>query len=180
MAVIAGVATGDMCRVFADGNDAVMAGVTGSPHLRVINSHHRRKHIGGVAILTDIRRSDVCRILANGLCAVVTTDTVTGDIQVIEVRRQPAYRAVTVVAGIAAGNVCRVLADGNAAIVAGNAGTNDLCVIDGQHRRKYIRRMAVLADVRCLNVGWVFANRVRAVVTAEAIAGDIDMIKVRR
>jgi hypothetical protein len=180
VSVVAGFAAGNMRRIFADGNEAVMAGATGSQYLRVINTHHGRKHIGGVAILTDTRCLNVCRVLTCRFCTVVTTDTVTGDIQVIEVRRQPADRAVTVIAGVAAGNMCWLFADGSDTIVAGAAGSDYLRVIDGQHGRKHIRRVTVFTDVGCLNVCWIFANRIRAVMTADAIAGDIDVIEVRR
>ena len=180
MTVVAGIAAGDMRRVLADRNDAVMAGGTGSQYLRVINSHHGREQIGGMAVFADIRCLNVVRVLTDRLRAVVTTDTVARDIQVIEVRRQPANRAVTIVTGIAAGDMRRVLANGNGAIVAGDASPDYLGVIDGQYWRKNIRRVTVFADVRCLNVRLVLANGIRAVMAAGTIAGDIDVIEIRR
>ena len=131
MTVIAGIAAGDMCRVLTDRNDAVMAGTTGSQYLGVVNSHHGCEQIGGVAVLADIRCLNMVWVLTDSLCAIVTTDTVTRDAQVIEVRRQPAYCAVTVIAGIAAGDMRRVFANGNGAIVAGDTSANYLGVIDG-------------------------------------------------
>lgn len=56
MAVIAGIATGDVCWILADSSDAVMAGTTSADHLGVIDSQRRHKHVGGVAIVTGIRR----------------------------------------------------------------------------------------------------------------------------
>ena len=65
----------------------------------------------------------------------------------IESRRQPASGSVAVVTGVATGDMCRLLADGNNTVMAGYAGPNDLGVINGHHRRKYIRGMAILADI---------------------------------
>ena len=76
--------------------------------------------------------------------------------------------------------MCRVLTYGSNAIVAGDTGSNDLRVIDEQHRCKHICRVAVLTDIRCLNVCRILANCVRAVMTADAIAGDVDVIEIRR
>jgi len=56
VAVIAVVAAGDVCRVFAGGGDAIVAGATGTQDLGVIDDHHRREYIGRVAVFTDIRR----------------------------------------------------------------------------------------------------------------------------
>lgn len=53
-------------------------------------------------------------------------------------------------------------------------------MIDGHCRRKYIRRVAIFADVRCLNVRWVFADCVRTVVAAGAVTSDIHVIEIRR
>ena len=133
-----------------------------------------------MAVLADIRRLNMVRVLTDSLCTIVTTDTVTRDVQVIEVCRQPANRAVAVVTGIAAGDMRRVLANGNGAIVAGDASANYLGVIDGQYWRKNIRRVTVFADVRCLNMRLVFANGIRTVMAAGTVASDIDVIKVRR
>ena len=132
-----------------------------------------------MAVLADIGCLYVRQILAGCLCAIVTTDAVTSDVQVIEVRWQPANGAVTVIAGIAAGDMCWMLADRSDAIVAGAAGAYYLGVIDRQHGRKQIRRVAIFADIGRLNVGGVLADCIRAVVTADAIARDIDVIEVR-
>ena len=87
---------------------------------------------------------------------------------------------MTVVTSIAAGNVCRGLADGSDAVVAGTAGSYYLRVINGQHGRKQIGRVAIFADIGCLNVRWVLADCLCTVVATDAIAGDIDVIEVCR
>ena len=110
----------------------------------------------------------------------MTAHTVACDVDVIEVRRYPAHGAVTIVAGVATGNVRQVFANGDDAIMAGAASPNDLRVINGHYRREYVGRMAVLTNIRGLNVRRILAHCIRAVVATHAIAGDIDVIEVRR
>ncbi len=86
VAVVAGVGAGDMCRGLADGRDAVMAGIAGSDDLGVVDGHHGRKHIRGVAVFANIRRSNMRRVLTDRVRAIVATDTVTADIHMIKVR----------------------------------------------------------------------------------------------
>ncbi len=86
---------------------------------------------------------------------------------------------MTVVAGVATRNVRRVLAGGNDAVMAGAAIADYLGVIDGKHRGENSCVVAVLTDIRCLNVGRVFTGCVRAVVTAGTVAGDIKVIEIR-
>ncbi len=55
VAIIAGVATRDMCRLFAYGCDAVMARPASTNDLGVINRHYRCENVGCVAVLADVR-----------------------------------------------------------------------------------------------------------------------------
>ena len=64
--------------------------------------------------------------------------------------------------------------------MAGIAGANDLGMVDAHYRRENIGRMAVFADIRRLNVPAVLAGCFRAVMAAHTVAGDIQMIEVRR
>ena len=86
---------------------------------------------------------------------------------------------MTVVAGIAAGNMRRMLAGGNHTIVTGAAGSDYLGVIDGGRRYPDRRAMAILADIGRLNVRQVFTSRLGAVMTADAVAKNIYVIKIR-
>ena len=147
MAVVAGIAAGDMCRRLAGGNDAVVAGVATAEHLGVINSHHRRKYISCVAVLTDIRSLNVCRVLAGCVGTVMAAGAVSGDIHMIEICWQPTNRTVAVVASVTAFNMGWVLTCGRYTVMAGATSTNYLGVIDNHHRRKHIRRVTVLADI---------------------------------
>ena len=110
----------------------------------------------------------------------MAADAVAGDVDVIEVRRQPANGAVTIVASVATGNMRQVFANGDDAIMAGAASPDNLGVIDHHYRRKDISRVTVFANIGCLDVCRIFAGSIRAVVTAHAIARDIDVIEVRR
>jgi len=178
--VIAIVAACDVGRVLAGCGGAVMAGVTGPQHLGVIDSHHGGPEIRGVAILADIRRLNVRSILTGRVRAVMTARTVAGDAQVVEVRRQPGDGAVTVIAIVAAGNVSLVFAACGGAVMTGAASSQYLGVIDGYHGGPEIRGVAILADIRRLNVRRSFAGRLRAVMAAYAIAGDVQVVEICR
>ena len=90
--VVAIITAGDMCRVFTDGRDAIMTGSTGAQYLRMVNRESRRPYIGVVAVLTNIACEYMCCVLAGCFDAVVAANTVTRDIYVIEISRQPASR----------------------------------------------------------------------------------------
>ncbi len=139
MTVVASIAAGDVRWVLANRSKAVVAGGARADDLCVINGHHRRKYIGGMAVFADIGCIYVPDILASRLGAIVAAYAVAHDIQVVEIRRNPAKRAVTVIAGITTGDMSLVLAGCSSPVVAGAAGADDLCVINGHCRRKYIR-----------------------------------------
>lgn len=63
-----------------------------------------------MTILTDVCGMRVVQVLADRVRAVVAADTVTGDIYVVEIRRQPCDGAVTIIAIVTAGNMRRVFA----------------------------------------------------------------------
>lgn len=85
----------------------------------MVNRVYRRKQHIIMAVLADICGRDVRRRFANRIGTVVTTDTIAGDVVVIEIRGNPAIRRVAIVAGVTAGDVCRVLACGYRAVVTG-------------------------------------------------------------
>jgi hypothetical protein len=76
--------------MFADRSDTVMARAASSQNLCVVDSKCWCPYIRSVAILTDIRCQNMCGTLAYCFDTVVTTYAVTCDIQVIEIRGQPA------------------------------------------------------------------------------------------
>ena len=63
--------------------------------------------------------------------------------------------------------------------MAGSATAQNLGVINRQYWRKQCRRMAVLTNIGCLNVGRILAERVSTVVTAYAVGSDIGVIEIR-
>jgi len=87
---------------------------------------------------------------------------------------------VAIVAIGAARNVILVLAGRDDAVVAGATRTQNLRMVDGHYGLPQIRGVAVLADVSRQDVCLAFTSRLRAVVTAETVAGDVDVIEVRR
>lgn len=180
MAVIAVVAARDVRRMLASGCYAVMAGAASPDHLGVIDDKHRLPNVRGVAVFADVCCQCVRRTLTRCVRTVMAVHAVAGDSRVIECGGQPASGRVTVIAGVTARNMCRVFAGRYHSVMAGTAGTYDLGVVDTHHWRKYIGRMAVFADIRRLNVPAVLAGRLRAVMAADTVAGDIQMIEVRR
>ncbi len=87
---VAGIAflrRAEVSRVCASCNDTVVAGRTRAKHLGVIDGQYGRKHVGRVAVLTDIRRLRVGRIFAGRICAVMAANTVARNIYMIEIRR---------------------------------------------------------------------------------------------
>ncbi len=121
MAIVAGIAAGNMRRMLADSSDTVMAGTATADNLGVIDGDHRCPYRRVMAIFTNIGRLYMRKVFAGCVRSVMATDTVTGDVYMIEVCWYPCGRDVTVVTGVAAGNVGWVLAGRADAVVATNA-----------------------------------------------------------
>lgn len=62
--------------------------------------------------------------------------------------------------------------------MAGTATAQYLCVIDREHRHKYIRVVTIFAHIAALDMCQVFADCLCAVMAANAVPTDIDMIEV--
>ena len=106
-----------MRRVLSGRCDAVVTRATCTQNLHVINSERRCPQIRRVAVLTDISGRDMRRRLADGLYAIVAADTIAGNIDVIEIRRQPGHRGMAIIAVNAARYMSRVLAGRDSAIM---------------------------------------------------------------
>lgn len=180
MAIVTGVATGEMGGMFAGGYDAIVTGVAGTDDLRVINGEHRREYVGVVAVFTDISCLNVRLAFACCLHTVVAVDAISADIQVVEICWQPSGRRVAVVASIAAGQVIQVFAASGNSIVAGPTLSDNLHMIDKVGRRERVGVMAVLTDDSGLNVAWVFAGRICAVVAVCTATENICVTEIRR
>jgi len=178
--VVAIVAAGKVSRVFPACGDTVMAAATAAQNLRVIDGDCGRPYRRAVAVFADIRRLNVCSILAGRTRAVMAANTVAGDSVVIECCGDPGNRRVTIVTIVAAGNVGRVFPGRDCAVMTGAAGTQDLCVIDSERGRPYCRAVAILADIRSLNVCSIFAGCNSAVMAADTVAKNVHVIEICR
>ena len=87
MAVITGIATGDVRCMLAGRNRAIVAGAASTDHLGVIDTNHGLPQVSAVTVFADGGRLDVSRALAGGLDTVMAAGTVTGDIDMIKIRR---------------------------------------------------------------------------------------------
>jgi hypothetical protein len=64
----------------------------------------------------------------------VATNAVSGDVYVIEIRRQPCHRGMTIVTSVVAVNMSWMLACRSEPVMAGAAGAQDLGMVDGIRR----------------------------------------------
>ncbi len=180
MTVVTSIAAGNVGRVLADRDHAIMTRAAGAKYLCMVDRVYGRKHIGVVAVFAHIACLDMRRILAGGVGAVMAGSTVAGDTSVIKIRWYPANRRVAVFAVVASGDVSWVFTDRRNTIVTRAASTQHLRVIDSERGRPYIRIVAVFADVACLDMCGMLAGGVGAVMTAGAITGNAHVIKIRR
>ena len=180
MAVVAIIAAGDMRRVLARRNNAIVAGAAGSNNLGVVDRESWNPDIGVMAVLANFCSQNVRRVFAGRFDTVVTARAIAGDADVIEIRRQPTGRRMAVIAIVAARDMCWMFTCRRRAVMARTASTDDLCVVDPNCRCKYVGVMAVLANVGGLNMRQALAGGGAAVMTTNAVARDADMIEVRR
>ncbi len=87
VAVITGIATRNVSRVFAGCRNTVVARAADAHNLRMVDRKHGRKHVGRMAVFADVAGLDMSRPLAGGLGAVMAIDAITGDVDMVEVRR---------------------------------------------------------------------------------------------
>ncbi len=92
MTIIAVIAAVDVGRVFAGRRNAVVTRATGSRYLCVIDHVRGRPHVAVVAVLADIGCLYMCQGLAGRFRAVVATNTVAGNVDMVEIRWSPADR----------------------------------------------------------------------------------------
>ena len=180
MAIVTRIWARQMIQVFARRDNAVMAGTARADNLHMINNVHRGEGIRIVAVLTNNACLYVSRVLTCRGGSIVTATAVVEDIRMIEVRRQPGGACVAVVAACAARDMCWIFTGCRNAVVAGATFAQYLSVINRDCRCPNIRAVAVLADVRRLYVREVFACGFNPVVAANAVAANVDMIKIRR
>ncbi len=167
VAIVAGVRGIEVCRMFAGGCNAVVARATGADDLGVVDGEDRREDVGRMAVLADVGGLNVGGVLARRLGAVMAAGAVATNIDVIEVRWQPADGRMAVIAVIATGYVVYALAGCRNAIVTGSTGAEHLGVVNRRCRFEGRRAVAVLADAGRLHMRRALAGRRAAVMTAD-------------
>jgi hypothetical protein len=108
----------------------------------------------------------------------VAINTITDDVGVVVIRRQPRDSGMAVVAIIATGYVRGMLAGCNDAIMTRAAAAENLCMVDGDRRYPDGRTVTILAHVCGKNVRRVLAGCVRTIVAIRAVARDIYVVEV--
>lgn len=157
-----------------------MTADAGADYLEVIDLRHRRKGNHGMTTFTGIRRCKMADRLADHRRVVVTTDAITGDVVVVEIRRGERGRRMAVVATVAAFDMSRVLARRCHTIVTTDASAEHLLVIDLSYRSERNDGMTVLTNRRRCHMVYGLADRFEAVVAARAVASDVVMIEIGR
>ena len=82
-----------------------------------------------MTVFAYVTGPDVILVLADRVSPVVTTNAVAGNVGMIEGRRYPAIRRMTVIAGIATRHMRCILAGRNGAVMTRRTSTDDLGVI---------------------------------------------------
>jgi hypothetical protein len=123
--IVAGIAAGDMRRMFTSRDNAVVAGSAGTHYLGMVDRNHRFKADRRMAIFTNVGCEDMQRAFAGRGNAVVAGHAIANNTGVIEYCRLPCNDGVAVIAGIARRNVIKGLASRLQAIVTTHATTCD-------------------------------------------------------
>ncbi len=179
VAVLADIGRQHMSGILTRCGDAIVAVTTASGDVGMIKISWQPGRTG-VAVFTDITASDMCRALTSGSYSIVTTAAITNDAGMVKVGGNPPGSRMAVITGIGTAYVRRVFPGRGDTIVAGSAATDDLSVVDRYRWGERDNAMAVLANCSGLNMCSILAGRIGAVVTADAVTRDIDVVKVRR
>jgi hypothetical protein len=143
--------------------------------------YQRRPIITGMAIVTLELRLEVAIVLTGCRRAVMTTGAGPWRyIVVIETGRNPSGRRMTGVALCRRHQMAGLLTQRRRSVMTTGTVTDDLGMVDLSHRRKVNNGVAILADIAGLNVLCRLTDRVGRVMAAEAITGDVVMIKIGR
>ena len=87
MAIIASITADDVGGMFTRRNSAVVAAVASANDLRVVDRKYWGEYVCAMAVFADIAGRYVREIFAGRINAVMAVDTISCDVQVIEVRR---------------------------------------------------------------------------------------------
>ena len=95
-----------------------------------------------------------------------------------EIIREPCRCIVTNITFLSRYEMPVIFSGRKRPIVAGRTGTQYLRMVDSRSWHPHRSRVTVLTNVGCQYVILVFASRVCPVVTANAVAGNVRMIKI--
>lgn len=112
----------------------------------------------------------ISRLACRRTAVVTGTASPWRDGAVIENRRYPAIGAMTIITGITTGNVIRCFSTGRRSVMATETGTNYIGMIDTGNRTPQRRIVAILAQIRCLDMRAVLAGRRRTIVAGKTTA----------
>lgn len=180
MAQIAGVVAGDVRRVLACCDGAVVTTETDTDHIRMIHPGNRYPGRVAMAILTYIGRLDVRGVLTRRRAAVMAGHATVSHIGMIKIGRHPATGRMTGCTVIATRYMGRILADRCRTVVTAEAGTEHIGMIHAKHRRPGRIAMAILAHIAGLDVVVALTRRRDTVVTVGAVASNGGVIEGRR
>ena len=98
----------------------------------------------------------------------------------VKIRWCPCDGGVAIIAVVTTREMSGMLSGGSDAIVTRPTAAEHLCMVHQVGWRKGHRVVAILADIGGLHVRWVLTGRIGPVMAAGAVAGDVDVIKIRR
>ena len=180
---VAGIAFLDgteVIRVWAGRFNTIVTGRTGTQYLVVIDGDYRCPGRAAVTIFTNTRRLYVLRSLSGRNRAIVAAYAIARGICVIEVRRRPGDGRMAIVAIAATCDMRRMLAGSDDAVMTGRTTAEYLCVIDRYHGCPDCGAVAILANVRGLNVLRTLTGCISTVVAGHAAARDVGVVEIRR
>lgn len=147
VAVVAGIAARDVCRMFPDCGYTVVARAARPEHLRVIDLCDGRERRRRMAILAEARRRNVREMFTRRADAVMTAYAVGRNPEVVEEDRKPRSRQVACIAFLLRRRVVGRLAHALNIVVARRAATEDGVVVHLGKRKPGRLAMAVFAEI---------------------------------
>jgi len=90
---------------FTSSGDIIMATVTSTLHLEVIDRYRRFPYAGRMTVFANIGATDMLQSLTRRTDSIMAAATVFGDSSMIKARRNPGRGRVAIVTGLRAGNM---------------------------------------------------------------------------
>ena len=169
VAIVAGVATGNVAGILAGRRGAVLTAGTGAQDLEMIDAGDGAEGDRRVTVFADVGGGDMSEVFAGCLDTIVAAVAVARNAPVVETSRQPGHCGVAVIALITGARVGRGLALLVHIVMAGGAATEYRVMVHLGDRHPARRAMAILTEV-CAEymICWLGAGRYPA---ALSVAG---------